>query len=399
MHFDSLDHKELLWHGEAAATTSHPRYFPGTSSYNATREGKCAEMVMWWVHHLAESTRAELQHVADFVLPLMPRDTAPEQDQSHEYAQQIGCTSCHTPVHLPGSPPMTPIARKNSSAPQYRTNCPDDPKTGKPTVWYEPAQGEAGLGKRIKRCDWDYTPFCQPCEGVGGMTWGNDEDQWAPMPCSKVGDPSDIPKDNLTSPLWPKDFSVQEYAHLTFPGRDPCKVNFRNSTYTLEFNTDHDGPVYHTIGRTGPSGPSPFPGSSYAYPNSNFYTTVDIVGRGVFCVCLGGHGNLDPTRQNALVGPLSYDFNRGAKLIGRERIKPEHMAHFVVADHWVKGPHHFWVDVATNQMLREWQPFNGLQTYYAWNYTRPAVRLPELCYKGLLHINISCVFPTPALNE
>ena len=40
----------------------------------------------------------------------------------------------------------------------------------------------------------------------------------------------------------------------------------------------------------------------------------------------------------------------GAKLVGRERIMPEYMNHFVVADHWVKGPHHFWVDVATNQV-------------------------------------------------
>jgi hypothetical protein len=35
----------------------------------------------------------------------------------------------------------------------------------------------------------------------------------------------------------------------------------------------------------------------------------------------------------------------------------------MVADHWVKGPHHFWIEVETNRMVREWQPFNGLQTF------------------------------------
>jgi hypothetical protein len=70
---------------------------------------------------------------------------------------------------------------------------------------------------------------------------------------------------------------------------------------------------------------------------------------------------VDPTRSNTLTGPLRYDFNDGAKLVGRERVRPEYYAEAVVADHWVKGPHHFWIEVSTNLMLREWQPFNGLQ--------------------------------------
>lgn len=397
LHFDNITEKELLWQAEEVATMTIPSHFVGTAKYNATRDGKCAELVMWYTHHLAEGHRAELASISDVALPLMPQDVAPQAARSHEYDQQIGCTSCHTPVHLPGTPPPTPIIRKNSTAPQYPMTCPVDPNTGKPSVWYEETQGAAGVGKRIKRCDWDYVPFCEPCEGVGGMTWGNDKEEWNPMPCTAVAKPEDIPKDNLTSPLWPKDFTVQEYAHLTFPGRDPCSVNFRNSTYTLEFNTNDDGPVYHTIGHTGPSGPSPFPGSSYGYPNSNFYTITTVAGHNAFCVCLGGVGDLDPTRNNTLVGPLSYDFNRGAKLVGRERIRPEYFNEFVVADHWVKGPHHFWIDVATNKMLREWQPFNGLQTYYDWNFTRPEVKLDDICYKGFLHYNISCVFPTPKL--
>lgn len=398
LHFDDIEYKEKLWRAENQATESVPTHAPGGDIYNATRDGKCAELVMWYVHHLAEGHRKDLTMVSEFTLPLMPVDVAPVEARSNEYDQEIGCTSCHTPVQFPGAPPITPIVRKNSSDPQYPTNCPVDSKTGKPSVWYEEEQGEAGVGKRIKRCDWDYVPFCQPCEGRGGMTWGNDKDKWLPMPCEVVAKPEDIPADNLTSPLWPKDFTVQEYGHLTFPGRDPCVVNFRNSTYQLEFNTNKDGPVYHTTGITGPSGPSPFPGDSWGYPNSNFYSTVNVLHREAFCICLGGKSDLDPTRENALVGPLSYDFNKGAKLIGRERIKPEYFDTYHVADHWVKGPHHFWIDVTTNQMLREWQPFNGMQTYYDWNFTRPEVKLAEKCYKGLLHYNVSCIFPTPELG-
>ena len=56
---------------------------------------------------------------------------------------------------------------------------------------------------------------------------------------------------------------------------------------------------------------------------------------------------------------VSLAVNKGAKLVGRERITPEYIGAALVTDHWVKGPHHFWIDVATNLMVREWQPFNG----------------------------------------
>ena len=67
----------------------------------------------------------------------------------------------------------------------------------------------------------------------------------------------------------------------------------------------------------------------------------------------------------------------------------------VLTDHWVKGPHHFWIDVATNLMIREWQPFNGLQTYHDWNLTRPEIKLDPICYTGLLRKNVSCLSPAP----
>lgn len=230
------------------------------------------------------------------------------------------------------------------------------------------------------------------------MIWGPGENEWRPMPCEPLLSPENVPRANLTSPLWPKGFTVEEYADLSFPGRDPCSVNFRNSTYTLHFDTRPEGPLYHTVGHTGPSGPSPFPGKSWALSNGNFYNTVDVKEKGIICICISP---TDPVTKNAITGPLSYDFNRNAKLVGRERIVPEYLGKSIVADHWVKGPHHFWIDVATNLMVREWQPFNGHQIYYNWNLTRPdpsIIDVPEYCYKGLRHLNVSCVAPPPAAS-
>ena len=182
LHFESFDYKEALWKAEAKASAVVGSYAPGSPNYNATRDGKCAEAVMWYTHHLAEEDRARLAQVEAFVLPLMPLDLSPAYARGHEYDQQIGCTSCHVAVHIPGTPPITPIPAKNSSGPQYPVTCPTDSKTGLPTVWYN----------RTKRCDWDYEPFCRPCEGVGGMTWGPNEDDWNPMSCEVVMKPGDV---------------------------------------------------------------------------------------------------------------------------------------------------------------------------------------------------------------
>ena len=32
-------------------------------------------------------------------------------------------------------------------------------------------------------------------------------------------------------------------------------------------------------------------------------------------------------------------------------------------DHWAYGPHHVWAYPENGQILRMWQPFNGLQVY------------------------------------
>jgi len=325
LHYEALDYKEKLWAAERAAAKLMPSHAPNGLHYNVTRDGKCAEVVMLFIHHVSEAVRNKFADLG-VEMPLMPEDVAPPELRSEEYDQQVGCTSCHVAVHVPGTPPITPLPRKNSTAPQYPENCPKG-ADGVPVVWYD----------RWKRCDWDYEPFCKPCEGKGGQIWGPGEQDWLPMPCEPLSMPADIPAGNLTSPVWPKSFSVEEYATLTFPGRDPCAVEWHNGTYTLHFATDEAGhPTYHSVGQTGYSGPSPVPGKSWALPNGNFYNTIDVGGASAFCICLS---TKDPVVDNAVTGPLAYDFNRDAKLIGREKIRPEHFDHHVVADHWVKGPH------------------------------------------------------------
>lgn len=337
---------------------------------------------MWWTHHLTQPARERIAERADFALPSLPADVV--KGGGHEYAKQISCVDCHVGVQLPDAPKPEPGTLPPHTGPQYPVECPVDNATGKPTVWYD----------RTKRCDWDFEPFCSPCEGIGGLLWGNGEGEYNPMPCTPLMGPHEIPEANLTSVIWPKSFSVFETNSLTHPGTDPCEgVKFQNSTDMLYFDTREDGPHLVNYGVEGGTGPFPVPAQSWMLPSGNFYTRTEG-----FCVCLSITCETPPCPSNTVNGPLAYDWAKGALLVGRERIVPEYIEREMVADHWVKGPHHFWVEVATNLMVREWQPFNGHQIWQNWNLTKPdpsLVDVPKGCNSGLLHHNISCIAPPP----
>jgi len=273
------------------------------------------------------------------------------------------------------------------------TSCPLDNKTGLPTVWFEPV---SAVGHRKKKCDWDYDPPCQMCEGIGGIIWGDQEHEITFTPCTPVQKPSDIPKDNLTSPVWPVQFTVQEpYVILIaqideggqFPGADPCSPHkYTNSSEVLYYDS-----VGHEMRYTTKSGLQST--SIWHLGNGNMFIKIDKT----FCICVSVTENGNRTKKT--IGPLHHDFAKDAVLIGREQIHVEAPINkTVIADHWNKGPHHFWIDVQTNQMIRAWQPFNGLEVYSDWKAGKPDPQmlvLDKSCYTGALHKNISCIAPPP----
>ena len=53
----------------------------------------------------------------------------------------------------------------------------------------------------------------------------------------------------------------------------------------------------------------------------------------------------------------------------------------VELDHWAYGPHHLWSYPESGQILRMWQPFNGLQVSLAFYSTQ--VKNSDSSYFGL----------------
>merc|ERR1719352_1367788 len=109
-------------------------------------------------------------------------------------------------------------------------DCPANPKTGKPWVFYN----------RTKRCEWDFDPPCGMCEGIGGPIWGDGEDEWRPARCKPLMKPEEIPKDNLTTPVWPKAFTTTEFSCGNKNALDACSPKTYNCKNGL-FSQAHGG--------------------------------------------------------------------------------------------------------------------------------------------------------------
>lgn len=400
-HFDDFKYKEDLWAKESKMAQQDPAtYGPGSAHHKMARDGKCAEMVMWWIHHLPEAARAKLSAVQGFVVPLLPAKGLVGKDLDHvssEYVYQVSCSDCHSTgasSDATPTPDATPVPRAKGPVNGVPAGtCPLDGATGLPSVWYKPM---SDVGNRKKRCDWDYDPPCGLCEGIGGWSWGDQENEISYTTCEPVALAKDIPVAERTSPVWPKAFVVEELTTLInqintggrFPGADPCAAHkFANDTETMYYDDlrgNFSGPVMFTKASAT---------SIYTLPTADMF--IDILG--AFCICVSPREN---GVGNKLTGPLKYDFAHDAVLIGREKIGLEGLDTTVVADHWNKGPHHFWISVETGRMVRGWQPWNGLNIYKpgTWrigNVDKEMFDVPKQCYEGYLHRNISCVEPYP----
>ena len=186
-HFDSADgllYKEKLWAQETLLAATKPEaHGEGTEHHKMVRDGKCAELVMWWIHHLSAEDRAVLSAEDGFKVPLLPANgealaaaKGREDKHSKEYVYQVSCSDCHSTGDHNATHALRPTEAEAASDPAPGT-CPVDSKSGLPSVWcvlhvgnvrappvltsppplflyrYQPM---SDVGNRKKRCDWDY---------------------------------------------------------------------------------------------------------------------------------------------------------------------------------------------------------------------------------------------------
>ena len=81
------------------------------------------------------------------------------------------------------------------------------------------------------------------------------------------------------------------------------------------------------------------------------------------CVCVTIREGGNSSNPNPIY-PINPSWVDNLVYIGREVIGVEYLSDDltdVELDHWAFGPHHLWSYPENGQILRMWQPFNGLQ--------------------------------------
>jgi len=319
------------------------------------KASKCAEILMLYTHHVAEDNKYLF---LDLDLPLMEEDVEKDDDTHDHVVDNLGrtltCFSCHLQVS------------SEINVDEWRghggrvESCEPGEWDGNPHGW-----------DRLRRCDEDcYDPVCGLCEGIGGIATSDEPGDYTPTKCIALQTADQIRAAGITPviPVWPKEFTNTGFHEVligiksdpfcvsAFPGPNSTFTNCyipqegtiyydqNNNRLRIDYNrfwyqytrniTEH---IHHGVD----------PSDPYMM---NIVLKKFMAGVSDFCVC-----------ASPGVGIVEYDCFSDSTYLGRELMTIEYLWRDYQVDHWVKGPHHFWVDVASGNIIRMWQPWNGLE--------------------------------------
>merc|ERR1711988_1595027 len=217
---------------------------------------------------------------------------------------------------------------------------------------------------RTRRCDQiDYNPPCGVCEGIGGIPYGDKNDQYTPTTCTPVANKSAVT--NPIRPVWGHQFTVNNYFEVligkkndpfcfqTFPGNDSIgalcyRPQQGSQVYDIEENRAlrYDVEVKTVVGNL----------SSMVLHQGAYMWIVNKFpwyAAGVHqCICTEPRQGGDWTTPN--VFPIAYNWTDNLHYVGREKLGIEYITTEAVLDHWAFGPHHVWSYPKTGQILRMW---------------------------------------------
>jgi len=234
------------------------------------------------------------------------------------------------------------------------------------------ADGNPHGWDRTRRCDQqEYDPPCGPCEGVGGIPEGSENDQIALTTCSVVGGPEDFPEPHpiVWGTQWtlPVAYEIligqknDAFCFQTFPGADSKgDLCYRKQTGSKVYDMLVNKAFREDLELETPVGNMT---STIIHQGTNFWVVNKLpwyVGGIHQCICTDIKEN---GIGDTLYYPVQYNWVEKMVHIGREIIGVEYLNVEKELDHWAFGPHHLWSEPETGDIIRMWQPFNGLQVY------------------------------------
>jgi len=240
------------------------------------------------------------------------------------------------------------------------------------TLVYSQSDGNPHNWDRTRRCDHtDYLPACGPCEGIGGIPTSDDD--YTPTTCEVTKNATDV--NTPVRPVWGSQWMVDPYFEVLIGKKtDPfcfSVIPSNDSVGELCYRADY-GQQYYDVG--GDSGSLRFDlnsktvvgniTSKIIHKDTNFWIVNKFpwYAAGVHqCICSqvreGGEDG------NKLMYPVNPDWTDQMFYIGREKIGIEYTGTTQELEHWAFGPHHLWSTVDSGEIIRMWQPFNGLQVF------------------------------------
>lgn len=251
---------------------------------------------------------------------------------------------------------------------------------------------------RVRRCD-QFDSSCadaswqspRKCEGIGGIPHSDDPDDFRAPHCEPADDPAQAP----APPVWPEQFTnTGFYETQIFVKHDPlciaqipAMVSNGTHCYKEQEGTFHYDAastkslrIDYLKSRSGIKGVNMteffYHESTNVHPDITKYgidSHVPLSPLGGICPCI-----------NVSTGIVAPAWTTGALYVGRERMDIEYLwTNGTLVDHFVKGPHHVWTDVASGTIVRLWQPFNGLEIFDPAQYSNTveasALQLPKTC--------------------
>jgi hypothetical protein len=253
---------------------------------------------------------------------------------------------------------------------------------------------------RKRRCDnEDYNPPCGICEGVGGIAWSDTPKDIKITSCKPIANATDINPNTLAKPYFPEVFTnngfyevligqkLDPFCAASFPGPD-SKGNhcyqaqqgtfyYDWKNYQLRIDYNQKGVIKNTTLTT-------------LHKEGDMWILLDY-NFAKACLCLDVGMNFNMT-----IYPVNPQFMKNdSRYIGRELLYIEYLWKEKIVDHYVKGPHHVWVDVESGHIIRMWQPFNGLEVFdpKKWDYSvQPNLFAvpPKMCKKGGYFMRVFC---------
>mmetsp|Transcript_10396 Transcript_10396/g.23516 ORF Transcript_10396/g.23516 Transcript_10396/m.23516 type:complete len:549 (-) Transcript_10396:370-2016(-) len=383
---------------------------------DALREAHCREAVMWWVHHLTDEKRGELQ-ASGVAVPLLPEGEklqcgeGQSEDEVHaclHINEPNSCDWCHSTQarHDAEEPGMSP---PDALDPKFHG--PDD---GNPHGW-----------DRKRRCDQDQMPRCQMCEGIGGHAFSDKNEDIDLTPCTPLQSPDEIDPATVAPPLYPKKFTVKRkdgkqggysdtligwktdpFCFAFFPQNDSVpELCYRSEDALVKYydiekesaRSDYTIKVNGAFGILGNITSSVLHVNDTMWVQNRLWLGIDQ------CVCTNPSGN-HCTNPPCKAYIWHWDTFKNAQHLGRERIGVEwiqdhgvgNSSKMMELDHFILWAHHIWTDPVSRRIVRAWKPFNGLQLYdpEAWLddiqdqsvFDSP----PAMCKKGGAQIRIHC---------